>query len=173
MATNPDRASYFPASRPRPVGAIRRGIQRCARSRSGDAVGLQLPPGIQTWTARGLDLLRNTRNQLRYDAKQIGSAESDNAIRVATEFWPAHARHFRRGTATGRSEQVVVPVDPELQGSGTREGVHPGHGRDHQLRCGDGSDRHSAPAQFNDGPLALSRRRPRVPPGIPSSWRCW
>lgn len=34
--------------------------------------------------ARGFDILRNTRNQLRYGAKQIGSAESRFAIEIAT-----------------------------------------------------------------------------------------
>ena len=105
---------------------MRRGIQRAANDLWGDAVGLRLPRGIEAWTARGLDLLRNTRNQLRYGAKQIGSAESDHAIGVATAFWPAHARHWRRGTATGCSEQVVVPAHPERQGSGARDAVHPG-----------------------------------------------
>jgi hypothetical protein len=34
--------------------------------------------------ARGFDILRNTRNQLRYGAKQIGTAESVFAIETAT-----------------------------------------------------------------------------------------
>lgn len=34
--------------------------------------------------ARGFDILRNTRNQLRYGAKQIGAAESGFAIDIAT-----------------------------------------------------------------------------------------
>jgi hypothetical protein len=35
-------------------------------------------------SARGFDILRNTRNQLRYGAKQIGAAESGFAIDIAT-----------------------------------------------------------------------------------------
>lgn len=34
--------------------------------------------------AQGCDILRNTRNQLRYGAKQIGTAESSFAIKTAT-----------------------------------------------------------------------------------------
>jgi hypothetical protein len=41
--------------------------------------------------ARGFDILRNTRNQLRYGAKQIGTAESVFAIETATALL-AHAR---------------------------------------------------------------------------------
>lgn len=33
--------------------------------------------------AQGFDILRNTRNQLRYSAKQIGAAESGFAIEIA------------------------------------------------------------------------------------------
>lgn len=34
--------------------------------------------------AQGCDILRNTHNQLRYGAKQIGTAESSFAIKTAT-----------------------------------------------------------------------------------------
>lgn len=70
--------------------------------------------------ARGFDILRNTRNQLRYGAKQIGTAESGFAIETARRYLPGPARPFssdcqaavvsRQVTDGARPESRLVPA---------------------------------------------------------------